>query len=87
MSEPQPAPADAPPPHVRWGYQQIVTTSHAAIDLARAGTEGWELVAVVPVERVESEETIAYDQPGPPARTTEAVLVSKLLYVFKRSAR
>jgi hypothetical protein len=89
MSETRPvlAEADAPPPRVRWEYQQIVTTSHAAIDLAGAGIEGWELVAVVPIERVESEETISYDKPGPPEQTTEAVLVSMLLYVFKRPAR
>jgi hypothetical protein len=86
MSQTRPAPLDDPPPRVRWEYQQIVTTSHAAVDLACAGAEGWELVAVVPLERVESEETLAHDAPGPPARTTEAVLVSLLLYAFKRPA-
>jgi hypothetical protein len=35
---------------------------------------------------VEAEETLAHDAPGPPARTTEAVLVSLLLYAFKRPA-
>jgi hypothetical protein len=86
MSVPPRPPTDDPPPRVRWEYQQIATSSHSAIDLAGAGAAGWELVAVAPVERVESEETVSYDQSGTPERTAEDVLVSLLLYVFKRPA-
>jgi hypothetical protein len=87
----------APPRRVRWEYHRIVLTPAApspapddspavASAVAAAGADGWELVAVVPVERTEAEETLAYDDAGVAQETTRDTPRQALLYVFKRPA-
>ncbi len=77
-----------------WEYETYivaVTQSGPGIDLAKMGTDGWELVSVVPKKYTlfipEMEIKPAFARQDVTARQAATGQVSEMLYYFKRPAR